>query len=159
MCISGSLRISKKAISRKSCKALRLLRLWLEESRKAKERKKVEKFRELKVWQKAHELVMKVYRVTQDFPVEEKYGLVSQMKRAAISVPANIAEGTKRKSRKDRLHFHVMAEASLEELKYYFILCSDLHLANGNNFDDLFELAREVGRMLSSLNKTLEMST
>ena len=82
----------------------------------------MEKFRELKVWHKAHKLVIKIYSITKDFPNEEKFGIVSQMRRAAISVAANIVEGTKRRTSTDRKHFHVIADTSLEELKYYIIL-------------------------------------
>ena len=111
-------------------------------------------FRQLDVWKKAHELVLDVYRLTAVFPNEEKYGLVSQMRRASVSVPANIAEGYKRRSRKEKIRFYNIAEASLEELRYYFLLCDDLGLAN--NGMDLDEKADSVARMLNGLIRKIE---
>jgi four helix bundle protein len=87
---------------------------------------KIERFEQLDVWREAHLLVLAVYGITAGFPDEEKYGLVSQMRRAAVSVPANIAEGFKRRHWKDKARFYNMAHSSLEELRYYFILGSDL---------------------------------
>ena len=83
-------------------------------------------FRELDVWQRAHELVLAVYRATAEFPREERFGLISQMRRAAVSVPANIAEGFKRRGQGDKARFYNYSESSLEEVKYYFILSQDL---------------------------------
>ncbi|KKU47449.1 hypothetical protein A3D60_00425 [Candidatus Uhrbacteria bacterium RIFCSPHIGHO2_02_FULL_47_29] len=115
----------------------------------------MEKFRELKVWQKAHDLTLAVYKITTSYPDTEKYGLVSQMRRAAVSVVANIVEGTKRKTIADRAHFHTMADTSLEELKYYVILSSDLKLILSTDAENLSMMAREVGAMLNSLTKKL----
>lgn len=115
----------------------------------------MEKFKQLKVWQKARTLILEVYKITKDFPDEEKFGLVNQMRRAAISVAANIAEGSRRKSVKDRKHFHNMANASLEELKFYFVICYDLGYIKKVSGEELTSLSREVGRMLYYLNKKL----
>lgn len=83
---------------------------------------KANKFEDLEVWKKAHELVLKIYNITADYPSEEKFGLVSQMRRAAISIPANIAEGFKKRGLKDKVNFYNIAQGSLEELRYYLIL-------------------------------------
>lgn len=115
----------------------------------------MEKFKQLKVWQKAHILVLDVYKTTKDFPQEEKFGLTSQMRRASVSVAANIVEGTKRRTSKDRKHFHNMADTSLEELKYYFVLAHDLKYISKQEGEKLTEKAREVGRMLHSFNKKI----
>jgi len=115
----------------------------------------MEKFRNLKVWQKAHKLVLETYQVTKNFPTDERFSLVSQMRRAAISVAANIAEGSKRPGVRDRQHFHAIADTSLEELKYYFILANDLGFIQQKISDTLFEMAREVGAMLNSLDSTI----
>lgn len=115
----------------------------------------MEKFRELKVWQKAHQLSLEVYQTTAKFPDIEKYGLVSQMRRAAVSVVANIVEGTKRRTSIDRVRYHCMAEGSLEELKYYFILSVDLRFLKNTDGDKLTVLAREVGAMLNGLSRSL----
>ncbi len=87
-------------------------------------------FQELEVWREAHNLVLNIYKITAEFPKSELFGLVSQMRRAAVSVPANIAEGFKRTGHLDKLRFYNIAEASLEELKYYIILSSDLGYAS-----------------------------
>ncbi len=109
----------------------------------------IERFEQLKVWQEAHSLVLKVYAVTSTFPSDQKYGLISQMQRAAVSVPANIAEGFKRRSGPDKMHFYNMAQGSLEELRYYFILCRDLGYKI--EFDLLATQADQVSRMLHGL--------
>jgi four helix bundle protein len=102
-------------------------------------------FQELEVWREAHSLVLNVYKITAEFPKSELFGLVSQMRRAAVSVPANIAEGFKRLGRLDKLRFYNIAEASLEELKYYIILSSDLGYAAKQ---PAMSQAESVGRLL-----------
>ncbi len=110
---------------------------------------RIENFQGLEVWQRAHQLVLAVYRVTKDFPNDERYGLVSQMRRAAVSVAANIAEGFKRQGKADKVRFYNISEASLEELKYYFILSRDLeYIADTEN---LAAEAEIVSRMLYRL--------
>jgi len=83
-------------------------------------------FQDLLVWRKAHQLVLAVYSFTKTFPKEETYGLALQMRRAAVSVPANIAEGFRRRGKADKARYMNMAEASLEESRYYLILAQDL---------------------------------
>jgi four helix bundle protein len=87
-------------------------------------------FEDLMVWRKAHEFVLQVYSLTAAFPPSETYGLASQLRRSAISVPANVAEGFRRRGRADKLRFFNMAEASLEESRYYLILANDLGYAD-----------------------------
>ena len=106
-------------------------------------------FQGLNVWRHAHQLTLQVYELTQEFPPEERYGLTSQMRRAAVSVPANIAEGFKRQGIKDKLKFYNIAEGSLEELKYYFILAKDLTYLESN--DKLLLAAEQVSRELNGL--------
>ena len=114
----------------------------------------IERFEQLEVWKAAHKLVLDVYKTTQKFPTEERYGLVSQMRRAGVSVPANIAEGFKRRGRADKAHFYNIAQASLEELRYYFILCRDLEYPI---FDaGMGERTDQVGKMLYGLVRRLE---
>ena len=110
---------------------------------------KIESFRDLEVWQHAHELTLLVYRITKDFPSEEKFGLVSQMRRAAVSVAANIAEGFKRQGKPDKVHFYNISEASLEELKYYFIPSQDLGLIPSS--DEYLSQSDIVSKMLYRL--------
>jgi four helix bundle protein len=109
-------------------------------------------FRDLTVWRKAHEFVLAVYEYTSGFPREETYGLTSQMRRAAISIPANIAEGFRRRSRPDKARFMNMAEGSLEECRYYLILARDLGYGETA---DLSKAAEEVSRLLSAYANAL----
>ena len=83
-------------------------------------------FQDLIVWQKSHALALRIYRVTARYPKTELYGLISQVRRAATSVPANIAEGFKRASRADKARMLNVAQGSLEELRYYLLLAKDL---------------------------------
>jgi four helix bundle protein len=84
------------------------------------------RFEDLDAWKEAHRLALAVYQATQCFPDVERYGLTSQMRRAAVSVPANIAEGFKRLGLSDKIHFYNIAEGSLAEVRYYLILSRDL---------------------------------
>lgn len=108
----------------------------------------IKTFKDLKAWQKSHELVLEIYKITQNFPAEEKFGLVSQMRRAAVSIASNIVEGLRRKSRKDSLNFYNMAESSLEELKYQLLLSFNLKFINNNEFDKVMDSANWAGATL-----------
>lgn len=114
----------------------------------------VEKFTDLQVWQEAHQLVLRVYDVTRKLPNDEKFGLVSQMRRAALSIPANIAEGFKRRGLQDKIRFYNTAEGSLEELKYFFIVSKDLDYIDSNT--DELSSADMVGRLLNGLIASTE---
>ncbi|MFA5134091.1 MAG: four helix bundle protein [Patescibacteria group bacterium] len=116
----------------------------------------MEDFKKLHVWLKAHKLVLEVYKITKDFPKDELYALVSQMRRAAISVAANIVEGSRRVTNKDRLHFYIMSQASLEELKYYFLLAYELRCIQKQIGEGLTNAAREVGKMLNGLSNSVK---
>lgn len=83
-------------------------------------------FKDLIVWQKAHEFVLSIYRLTSGYPKSELYGLTQQLRRAAVSIAANIAEGFKKRSKLDKARFMNMAQGSLEECRYYLILTTDL---------------------------------
>ncbi len=107
------------------------------------------KFTDLIVWQEAHKLVLAVYAITKDYPDEEKYGLVSQMRRAAVSIPANIVEGFKRHGLRDKTRFYNIAEGSLEELKYFLILSKDLNYIPSNDAE--ITQSETVGRLLHGL--------
>jgi four helix bundle protein len=104
-------------------------------------------FTELIVWQKAHAFLLQVYVATRAFPKEELYGLTSQLRRAAVSIPANIAEGFRKQSKLDKTRFLNISEGSLEECRYYLILAHDLGFMNK---ETLWELSEEVGRLLNS---------
>jgi four helix bundle protein len=104
-------------------------------------------FRDLLVWRKAHEFVLAIYTFTGGFPKQETYGLALQMRRAAVSVPANIAEGFRRRGRADKAHFMNLAEGSLEECRYYLILAQDLKYGETT---ELAAAAEEVSRLLNA---------
>jgi four helix bundle protein len=104
-------------------------------------------FRELKVWQKAHELVLMIYNYSEHFPKTETYCLVTQLRRAAISIPANIAEGYKKKGKADKLRFYNIAQGSLQEVHYYLILSADLGYGATEKH---LELLDHVERMLEA---------
>ena len=108
-------------------------------------------FRELAVWQQAHHLVMAIYGLTQAFPSEERYGLVSQMRRASVSVAANIVEGHRRSGRREFLQFLEVADASLEELKYFLLLANDLRYGTHSATAQIETQTEAVGRMLHAL--------
>ena len=108
---------------------------------------KAKSFSDLIVWQKAHKFVLSVYNLTSDFPKSETYGLVSQFRRAAISIPANIAEGFVKKGKADKLRYYNIAQGSIQECKYYLILSKDLDYTKDNN---LMELLDEVAKVLQS---------
>jgi four helix bundle protein len=102
-------------------------------------------FTDLVVWQKSHLLTLKVYRVSARYPKTELYGLVSQMRRAAASVPANIAEGFKRASRPDKARLLNVAQGSLEELRYFLLLAKDLEYEHDPALTgDVDEVARSL---------------
>ena len=104
-------------------------------------------FQDLVVWRKAHELVLAIYSFTARFPKQETYGLVLQMRRAAISVPANIAEGFRRRGKADKARYMNMAEGSLEESRYYLILSQDLGYGDTSR---LVASLEEVSRLLNA---------
>lgn len=108
------------------------------------------------VWQKSHELVLKLYEVTKDFPKDEQFGLTSQIRRAAVSIPSNIVEGKARGSNKDFKRFLLIARGSLEELKYQILLSNDLNYINEDTYKDLLNITKEVGRLLNGLMVSLD---
>ena len=107
------------------------------------------------VWQKSMALVTEVYRLTQSFPKEEMYGLTSQMRRCAVSVPSNIAEGYGRNSTHDYVRFLRMAMGSLYELQTQMEIAGNLGYADPSSPEPLVESAREIERMMSSLIRRL----
>ena len=109
-------------------------------------------FRDLIVWQKAHAFVLTVYKYSEAFPKSETYGLSSQLRRAAVSIAANITEGFAKKSVADKLRFYNIAQGSLEECKYYLILTKDFGF--GEN-DELSNKLLEVGRLLGAYTKSI----
>ncbi len=112
-------------------------------------------FRELEVWQKAHALTLEVYCATGCFPRAEQFGIVAQMRRSAMSVPANIAEGFGRHTTKDFLHFLTIANGSLEETRYFLILSNGLQYLPEDDFKRLERKFDSVAQMLGALSRSL----
>ena len=112
-------------------------------------------YRDLIVWQKAMALVLETYRLPKRFPKDETYGLVAQMRRCAVSIPSNIAEGYGRNSTSDYVRFLRIATGSLYELQTQMEISSKLEYLKRADFDRLYESSREVERMLSSLSRKL----
>ncbi|MDJ0520389.1 MAG: four helix bundle protein [Trichodesmium sp. MO_231.B1] len=116
-------------------------------------REPAKNFQDLIVWQKAHQLVLEVYRFSNNFPKAETYGLTSQLRRASVSVPANIAEGFRKKGLADKIRFLNIAQGSLEESRYYLILANDLEY--GDTKELLIHL-EEVSKLLDSYVAAIE---
>ena len=112
-------------------------------------------FRDLIVWQKAHRFVLGVYELSKSFPRDELYGITSQLKRAAVSIPANIAESFKKRGRLDTARFLNIAQGSLEECRYYLILVQDLGFGETNQLTEQLE---EVSRLLTRYTQAVYAS-
>lgn len=109
-------------------------------------------FEDVEVWKKSHAFVLAVYRLTENFPKHELFGLSSQLRRAAISIPANIAEGFKKTGKADKARFYNMAQGSLEECRYYLILTKDLGYGDTAQLKDALE---HISRMLEAYRRSM----
>jgi four helix bundle protein len=109
-------------------------------------------FQDLVVWQKAHQFVLEIYRFTDKFPQKEIYGLTSQIRRSAVSIPANIAEGFRKRGRADKARFLNISEGSLEETRYYLILAHDLQYGDSS---DLMLRLEEISKLLHSYSTSI----
>jgi len=116
-------------------------------------------FKELKVWQKAYQLCLEVYKITKDFPKEERYGLTSQIRRAAVSVPSNIAEGYGRKNKGEYIQALYIAYGSNCELETQIMLSGDLGFVEDRDLRRLLEGVGDIERMLKALIKSLSEKT
>jgi len=115
----------------------------------------IRSYRDLEVWQKGMDLAAACYRATAKFPDQERYGLVSQLQRAAVSVPANIAEGQARQHTKEFLQFLSVACGSLAEVETYLLLTIRLGYLSQEDTDKLLEQTTQIGKMLTNLRKAL----
>lgn len=115
----------------------------------------IKSYRDLEVWQKAMDLAVDCYKLTEKFPTDEKYGLCSQLQRAAASIPANIAEGHSRHHTKEFLQFVSVAKGSLAELETHLILANRLAYIEGNGLEVMLEKTSTLGRMLNGLQRSL----
>ncbi len=119
------------------------------------QRTRVRSYRDLMVWQKSMDLAVRTYELTRRFPSEEKYGLVSQMRRAAASVPANIAEGQARRSAKEYLQMLGIARGSLAEIETFLALSERLGMTRSETSESLLEDCAEINRMMNGLMRAL----
>ena len=115
-------------------------------------------FRDIKVWKKSHDLTLEIYKVTQAFVAEERYGLTSQMRRASASIPTNIAEGCGRSGDAELARFMQISMGSASELEYQLLLALDLQYLSAEKFNELNAQVIEVKRMLASFITTLRKS-
>ncbi|HEX9804448.1 MAG TPA: four helix bundle protein [Candidatus Dojkabacteria bacterium] len=116
----------------------------------------VHSYKDLIVWQKAIELVKKIYSITKNFPDEEKFGLASQVRRSAVSIPSNISEGRSRGSKKDFIRFLYIAKGSLSELETQILISLELRFIKKEDTQNIESLITEVNKMLSSMISKLK---
>lgn len=112
-------------------------------------------YQKLIAWKESHKLCILIYKFTKLFPAEEKFNLVSQMRRSASSVPTNIAEGNVKKSNKEQSHFLEISLASLEELHYQCLLSNELQYLSGEQFQSLHDLIQRVGYLVGKLRRSV----
>ena len=116
----------------------------------------IKSYRDLQVWQTGMDLAEQCYVVTRNFPKEELYGMISQIRRASSSIPANIAEGHGRKTRKEYIQFLYISQGSLKELETHLMLSKRVKLSPSDVIDTLLKQCESVGRLLSALIRALE---
>jgi len=117
----------------------------------------LQNWRELKVWQKSMKFVTDIYKLTQDFPDIEKFGLTSQIRRSAVSIPSNIAEGFGRRLPKEFIRFLRISISSLFELQTQLEICKNINLTDSNIFNQFYEDSREIERMLKGLTSSIKI--
>ena len=120
----------------------------------------IKSFEDLLVWQKAHKIVLSIYKLLEKFPKEEKYRIIDQLVRAVISIPTNISEGFGRYTSKDYIHFLIISRGSVSEVKYLILLSKDLKYITEIEYQELNNELSEIGKMLNgliySLRKTID---
>ncbi len=117
----------------------------------------IKKFSELQVWEEGHKLVLRIYLITKNFPKEELFGLTNQLRRAAVSITSNIAEGFSRHHTKERLQFYYQARGSLSEVGNLMIIAKDLGYIDKNEFDEVNERINKIGKLLNGLIRSLKL--
>lgn len=108
----------------------------------------IKSFKDLIAWQKAHQFVIEIYKITEKFPDSEKFGLVTQMRRAAVSTASNIVEGFAREKIQESLQFFNIANASLEEVKYQLLVSKDINLISRDEYENVLSFGEEAGKVL-----------
>jgi len=115
------------------------------------DKEKIKSFSDLIVWQEGHKLVLLIYKITHTFPKDEIYGLANQLRRAAVSITSNVAEGFCRKSFKEKIQFYYVALGSLSEVKNQILIARDLSYISSNVFDSIDLQTISVGKLLNGL--------
>ncbi|OGH44331.1 MAG: hypothetical protein A3I49_00860 [Candidatus Levybacteria bacterium RIFCSPLOWO2_02_FULL_37_11] len=114
---------------------------------------KIKSFTDLNAWKEAHKLVLMIYKLTDDFPKKETLALTSQMRRAAISISSNIAEGFSRKTNKDKTQFYSMSQGSLTELQNQLLIARDVKYIGAQKFKEIAEQTVTVNKLLNGLKR------
>lgn len=117
------------------------------------EKEKISSFHDLRVWKEAHKLVVEIYKITKNFPKEEQFGLTNQIRRAAVSITSNIAEGFGRETMKDRMHFYNISLGSLNEAQNQLLIARDVNYLKENHWSELENQIIIVSKMLNGLIK------
>jgi len=117
---------------------------------------KINSFTDLTTWKKAHALVVCIYKVTEKFPIKEQYGLTNQIRRAAVSITSNIAEGFSRQSKKEKTQFYFTAKGSLTEVQNQLFIAKDVQYITIESFNNLTDNSLEVGRLLTGLIRSAQ---
>ena len=116
-------------------------------------KKKIRTFTDLNAYRQAHKLVLLTYKITQDFPKEERYGLIDQMRRAAVSITSNIAEGFGRNTTKDKYQFYTMSQGSLLELQSQLLVARDLQYLTKSIFNQIAQQSITVNKLINGLKR------
>ncbi len=116
-------------------------------------KQKIRSFTDLEAWKESHKLVLMIYKVTKDFPKEEIFGLISQLRRAAISIVSNIAEGFSRNSQKEKIQFYFIAKSSNTEIQSQLLVAKDLGYLNEKDFSNIAEQSIKVNKLINGLIK------
>lgn len=118
------------------------------------EKIKIKSFTDLKAWQEAYKLVLMIYQITKDFPKEELFGIISQMRRASVSISSNIAEGFSRNSFKDKIRFYYMSQGSVTELQNQLFIAKGLKYINQESFNKISDQTITVHKIINGLIKS-----
>lgn len=116
----------------------------------------IQSFTDLTTWKKAYELTLKIYKATEKFPKEEMFGIISQLRRAAVSISSNIAEGFSRISKKEKIQFYYIALDSLTEVQNLLMLSRDFKYIELNNYNELINLTNETGKLINGLIRSIK---
>ncbi len=118
--------------------------------------KKITTYKDLEVWKKSHELTIRIYKMTRNFPKDEIYGLTSQLRRAASSIPANIAEGNGKQHIKEYIQSLYVSKSSLNEVEYFLLLSKDLDYLKLNYYNEFLDILNLIDKLLIGLIKSLK---